>query len=173
LSDVLNLTLDENGSRAIFIAVLNATLQLLGRVQDTVHCKDDDPEKCGAEIARMLRERFGEPQVGLIGFNPAIAEHLVAEFGADNVHFSDLNPDNIGSSKHGVHILDGGSAANELIGLCDVIVLTGTTLVNDTFDDIWNRIIVQGKTGIVFGVTAAGVCSLLNIERMCPFARSG
>lgn len=173
LSDVLSLPLDGNGNRAVFIAVMNATLRLLGRLNDTVHCKDDDPEKCGVEIARMLRERFGTPHVGMIGLNPAIAEHLVTAFGADHVHISDLNPDNIGSSKHGVRIENGISAANDVIGASDVVLITGTTLVNDTFDDIWSHINEQGKTGIVFGVTAAGVCSLMGFERMCPLARSG
>jgi hypothetical protein len=173
LSEVLDLPLDNNGNRAIYIAVLNATLMHLGRLQSTLHCRDDDPELCGAEIARILRERHGAPHVGLIGFNPAIAEHLVGAFGADHVHVSDLNADNIGASKHGVRIADGKSSTVQLIRACDVVLVTGTTLVNGTFDEIWDQITAQGKEGIIFGVTAAGVCSLMGYERMCPFAQSG
>jgi uncharacterized protein (DUF4213/DUF364 family) len=171
LGEVLVLPLDNNDNRAIFIAVLNATLHHLGHLDKTLHCRDDDPELCGADIAQVLRERFGRPHVGLIGLNPAIVEHLVEAFGAENVHITDMNADNIGGSKYGVDIWDGSSQTDELIRVSDVILITGTTLVNGTFDEIWNRINVRGKTGIVFGVTAAGVCSLMKYERLCPYAR--
>lgn len=173
LSDVLSLPLDGNGNRAVYIAVLNATLRHLGRLENTLHCRDDDPELCGAEIAWILRQRFFEPRVGLVGLNPAIAEHLVGAFGAERVHITDLNADNIGGSRHGVDVWDGTSATADLIRSSDVVLVTGTTLVNGTFDEIWEQITAQGKKGIVFGVTAAGVCGLMGYERLCPFARSG
>jgi len=173
LSEVLGLPLDNNSDRAVYIAVLNATMRHLGLLNDTLHCRDDDPECCGDDIAHILQERFGRPHVGLIGLNPAIAEHLVDTFGADHVHITDLNADNIGGSRHGVEIWDGMSATDKLIQVSDVVLITGTTLVNGTFDEIWSRIAVRGKTGIIFGVTAAGVCKLMEYERLCPYARSG
>lgn len=171
IAEVLDLELSTNQNRAIYVATLNAVLGHLGRVTATVHCKDDDPEKCGAEIASHILDRHGKNTVGLLGLNPAIGENLVQVFGADRVHFSDLYRDNIGKERFGVQVWDGTHQTMELVEKSDVIVLTGTTLQNGTFDDIWSAIQAQGKTGIVYGVTAAGVCTLTGIERLCPCGR--
>jgi uncharacterized protein (DUF4213/DUF364 family) len=172
LKNVIHSDLEtDNATRAIYIATLNATLKYLGRLSGTLHCRDDDPETCGAEIARMLERRFGRSPVGLIGLNPAIAERLVDVFGPGRVFISDLNPDNIGRKKFGVEVWDGQTRTEELISAAGPVVYTGTTLVNGTFDAIRETIAKQGKTGIVFGMTAAGVCELLGYERICPFAR--
>jgi len=170
IAEVVALELTSNANRAIFVATLNALLSHIGRASQTVHCKDDDPEECGAQIARQLRERHGDVVVGLIGLNPAIADHLVRVFGADSVIISDLCQDNIGNERFGVDVWDGTRRTAELIARSDVVLLTGTTLQNGTFDDIWNRVEAAGKRGIVFGVTAAGVCALTGIERHCPCA---
>ena len=174
LADVVALPLDRNDRRAVYLATMNAVLGHLGRVEGTVHCHDEEPERCGAEIARTLRSRGGESvRVGLIGLNPAIAENLVAVFGPDKVLITDLNPDNVGRERFGVEIHDGSVRTGDLIAASDVVLVTGTTLVNDTFDAIWREIAARGKTGIVFGMTAAGVCALLDIERLCPCAGNG
>jgi len=171
LNDVLALELSSNQNRAIYIATLNATLNYLKKATATVHCKDDDPEDCAKEIAALLLEKYGQATVGLIGMNPAIAERLVDTFGADHVHFSDLNHANIGRQKFGVEIWDGHTLTRELIERCDVVVFTGTTLVNDSFDQILDMLIARGKAYYVFGVTAAAVCTLLGFERLCPRGR--
>ncbi|MBW1808970.1 MAG: hypothetical protein JRJ87_12320 [Deltaproteobacteria bacterium] len=171
LNDVLALELSSNQNRAIYIATLNATLNYLKKATATVHCKDDDPEDCAKEIAALLLEKYGRATVGLIGMNPAIAERLVETFGIENVHFSDLNHANIGQQKFGVEIWDGHTLTRELIERCDVVVFTGTTLVNDSFDQILDMLIARGKAYYVFGVTAAAVCTLLGFERLCPRGR--
>ncbi len=172
LEDVIHSDLNNNNStRAIYIATLNATLKYLGRLEGTLHCRDDDPETCGIEIGRMLERRFGRSPVGLIGLNPAIAERLVDVFGPERVFISDLNPDNIGQKKFGVEVWDGRTRTEDMISAVSSVVYTGTTLVNGTFDTIRESIAGQGKTGIVFGMTASGVCELLGYERICPFAR--
>lgn len=168
LAEVLDLEFSSNQNRAIYVATLNAVLGYLGRVTATVHCKDDDPEECGAEIARSVLERHGKTRVGLIGLNPAIADNLVTMFGADRVNISDLYRDNIGRERFGVLVMDGATQTMDLVEKSDVVLMTGTTLQNGTFDDIWSRIQAQDKTGIVYGVTAAGVCYLTGIERLCP-----
>jgi uncharacterized protein (DUF4213/DUF364 family) len=173
LAEVLDLELTSNQNRAIYVATLNAVLSHLGRITATVHCKDDDPEKCGTEIASHILKHHGRVTVGLIGLNPAIADHIVQAFGADRVRISDLYQDNIGRERFGVEVWDGGSRTEELIEQSDVIVMTGTTLQNNTFDGIWQLIQKHGKTGLVYGVTAAGYCALTGIERLCPFGREG
>lgn len=172
LSDVIDIVFEDNGARAIYVAALNAVLSRLGRAERTLHCRDDDPERCGAEIAAALRDRMGGKRViGLVGFNPAIAEHLVKAVGPEWVCITDLNPDNVGREKFGVVVWDGASRTDDLIEVSDLMLLTGTTLVNGTFDRIWGGITERGKTGMLYGVTAAGTCALLGFERICPRGR--
>ena len=103
LRDVLDLPLTSNRNRALFVATLNAAMRPLNQVEGTVHCRDDDPEKCAAEIAGHVR-KTGARSVGLVGLNPAIAEALVTEFGPAYIRIADLNRDNIGARKFGVEI---------------------------------------------------------------------
>ena len=171
LQDVLNLELTTNQNRAIFVATLNALMGHLKAVTKTVHCKDEEPEQCALEIGDSLHEKYGQTDVGLIGLNPAIAERLVDTFGPDHVRITDLNRDNIGKQKFGVEIWDGSTRTEDLVDASDVIVFTGTTLVNNTFSLIWDLIQSRGKNYLVYGVTAAGVCELFDIERICPRGR--
>ena len=173
LKDVLNLRLNTNYNRAIYIAALNAVLGSLGMVDKTVHCKDEEPEKCALEIADHLLKKYGKTDVGLIGLNPAIAERLVDAFGAEHVYITDLNKDNIGKRKFGTEVWDGSTRTEDLVESSDVIIFTGTTLVNNTFGRIWNLIQSHKRKYLVYGVTAAGVCKLLDIERICPRGQGG
>lgn len=171
IGKVLELDLGTNQNRAVFVATLNAVLRHLGRANATVHCRDEDPELCAQEIATLIFNRHGRVKVGLIGMNPAIAERLVDLFGEDRVFITDLNADNIGRHRFGVEVLDGQKRTEDLIALSDVLVVTGTTIVNSTFDDIYRMAGAAGKPCLVYGVTAAGVCELLGIERICPRGR--
>lgn len=171
LVEVLNLPLQDNKERALYIAVLNAVLRYLGLVEKTVHCKDEEPEMCAKEIASYILGRWGKVRVGLIGLNPAIAAELVGVFGADSVRITDLNKQNIGSIKCEVEIWDGREKARDLIEQSDVVVVTGTTIVNGTFDFIFDDIKTCGKDYLLYGVTSAGVCSLMGLNRICPCGR--
>jgi hypothetical protein len=168
LADVLGLEFLSNQNRAIYIATLNAVLRHLGQVKGTVHCKDEEPEECGSLIASHILENHGECVVGIIGLNPAIAENLIKVFGVEKVLISDLCADNIGKERLGVEVWDGAGRTLDLVEKADVILMTGTTLQNDTFDSIWTAIQARGKKGLIFGVTGAGVCALTGIERICP-----
>ena len=171
LAGVLEPELSSNQRRAIYVATLNAVLRHLGRASATVHCKDDDPERCGVEIARRLRAEHGDVTVGLVGLNPAIAEHLVDEFGPAHVRITDLFRDNIGQKRFGVEVWDGVRRTEELVRDSDVVLVTGTTLQNDSFDAIWRSCRATGTACVVFGVTGAGVCALTGIPRLCPCGR--
>jgi len=171
LREVLNLNLATNHNRAIYIAALNAVLGSLKMVDKTVHCKNEEPEECALEIADLLFKKHGSVNVGLIGLNPAIAERLSETFGPDHFRITDLSNDNIGKRRFGVEIWDGSKRTEDLIDASDVIVFTGTTLVNNTFSQIWNLIQNRDKAYLLYGVTAAGVSKLLGIERICPCGR--
>lgn len=172
LRDVLELPLTSNRNRAVFLATMNAVLRFLFEVEGVLHCKDDAPERCGSEIAAAARRR-GARNVGLIGFNPGIADAMVREFGPDGVRITDLNPQNIGTRKFGVMVWDGRTQTHLLVRAADLVIVTGTTLVNGTFDEILRLARLEGKAFIVFGITAAGVCRLMDIERWCSQAQNG
>jgi len=168
LEEVLELGLSSNQHRAILVAAINATMGHLGLAEGTMHCKDDEPEQCAREIADQVFDLVGAAEVGLIGLNPAIAERLVDRFGVDHVRMTDLNRDSVGKRKFGVEIWDGAARTEDLIDASDFVVFTGTTLVNDTFDEILGRIRESQKGYLVFGMTVAGVSALTGIERICP-----
>lgn len=172
LEDILNLALKTNTERAFYIATLNAVLAYLGLAEKMVHCKDEEPEKCGPEIAYYVLNKFGKIKVGLVGLNPAIAEALIETFGQRNVKITDLNKQNICSEKYGVQIWDGKEMFHDLVKQSNVVIITGTTLVNDTFDSIMDCIRSYRKDYLVYGVTAAGVCKLMGLNRICPYGRN-
>jgi hypothetical protein len=167
LKTVLGLSLEKKNNRAIFIATLNAVMAHQGMVTGTRHCRDEEPEECAAEIAKNLLARFGRIKIGLIGYQPAILENLVQGFGVANVRCTDLNPKNVGAGKFGITIWDGRTATQELIQESNLVLVTSSTMVNNTFDRIRQAALVQGKYLISFGVTGAGVSALTDVERLC------
>jgi len=172
LSEILDLPLSSNKERAIYIAAMNAVLKYLNVAEKTVHCKDEDPEQCAKEIASHILKRWGKVKVGLIGLNPAIAEMLTKTFGKENVTITDLDKQNINSLKFGVKIRDGNEMTEELIKQSGVIIVTGTTLVNGTFDYLINCIWNYKKEYLIYGVTGAGICELMGLNRICPYGRN-
>jgi uncharacterized protein (DUF4213/DUF364 family) len=163
--------LADSGGRAIFIATMNAVLKHCKIIETTLHCKDEEPERCADEIASHIRNTVGSKKIGLVGLNPAIFDALSTTFGADNVHITDLNRKNIGSVKYGVHVWDGITMTEKLVEESDIVLMTGTTLVNGTFDRIWSAARQYDKDYLVYGVTSAGVCSLTGLNRICPYGR--
>ena len=167
LKGVLGLNLDTKHNRAIFIATLNAVMAHQGMVTGTRHCRDEEPEECAAEITKNLLGRFGKIKIGLVGYQPAMLEHLVQGFGADNIRCTDLNPKNMASQKFGVEMWDGRDATQELVKWSGLVLVTSSTMVNNTFDGIQQEVLAQGKHLITFGVTGAGVSALTDVERLC------
>jgi uncharacterized protein (DUF4213/DUF364 family) len=170
LKDVLSLGLNTNNERAIFVATLNAVTAYLGIVAGVRHCRDEEPEKCGSQIAQYILTKFGRVKVGLVGLQPAILENLVGSLGVYNVRCNDLNPKNIGSHKFGVEIWDGKTDAKRLADWCELLLVTSSAIVNNTFDAIREEAISRGRPLIIFGVTGAGVSVLLGLKRACFFA---
>jgi uncharacterized protein (DUF4213/DUF364 family) len=169
VDEVLNIPLDTDSHRAIFVSSLNAVMAYLGQTTGTRHCRNDEPEKCGADMAANLKARFGEIKVGLVGLQPAILENLARTFGPGKVRCTDLNPKNIGGQKYGVEIWDGKAKTPVLIDWSNLLLVTSSTIVNNTFDAIRAEAIRNNKPLIVFGVSGSGIATLLGIERICPF----
>ena len=158
LREILAMSLDNNFKRAIFFAALNAVLRYLNYISKTVHCKDKEPRECAAHLVDYIKERFSNPRIAFIGMQPAMVEALAANF---KIRVTDLNPNNVGQQKWGVLIED-AAHTKEILSWADVILATGTTVVNDTLTPL-----LIEKPIIFYGVTIAGVAYLKGYEQYC------
>lgn len=159
LEDVLQLPLDTNFRRAVFVATLNAAMRNLQMIDATVHCKDKEPTLCAQELPAYIQAKYGRPKIAFIGLQPALIEAL------NNASFelkvTDLNPDNIGQIRCGVRIED-AALNSQHARWADIVLSTGSVLVNDTYHEL-----LQGKPVIYYGVTVAGLAELFNLPRFC------
>lgn len=158
LKDIIDMPLENNFRRAVFISSLNAVLRHLNKVQGTVHCRDEGPALCAKELIPFIKERYGQIKITQVGFQPRMVEQLSAAF---EYRILDMDPDNIGSSKFGV-IVEGPEATEEAVSWADLLFVTGTTIVNATIDDFLNK-----KPILFYGTTIAGAAHLMNWNRFC------
>lgn len=163
LREVLNLPLDSNFQRAVFVATLNAVLHSLGEISGTIHCKDREPAQCAQQLPNYIENKYGRAKIAFIGFQPALIEAL-HQAGFD-LRVTDMNPDNIGQIRCGVPIYDAACNA-EHAQWADIVLSTGSVLVNDSYHELQ-----QGKPVIYYGVTAAGLAKLFDLPRICFYGR--
>ncbi|WVU10153.1 DUF364 domain-containing protein [Natranaerobius thermophilus JW/NM-WN-LF] len=169
IKDLLHQDFDDNFNRALLIASINAVTCYLGLVDGTVHCKDEDLEKCGEDVAEYISKNHSQARnIGIIGFQPVIIENIVNNFGSESVMVTDLNEDKIGEEYHGVEIWDGSQKTEELIKNSDLVLATGSTVVNDSLDEITAKAKEHKKELLLFGTTIAGPAVLLGLNRICP-----
>jgi hypothetical protein len=74
-----------------------------------------------------------------------------------------MDQENIGQEKFGVKI-DDPARTKENLEWCDIALVTGTTIVNDTIDQF-----LIAKPVIFYGATIAGAAELQGLNRFCPF----
>ena len=163
LAELNRRPLDTNAARARLVAAVNATYTLLGLISITKHCKNSDPEMCAAKIAEHLAKKHEtEAKVVMIGFQPAIAYHMSKTF--KNFRLTDMNDDNVGKIKQGI-LAESYQKNKEAIEWSDVVLATGSTLVNGSIDEIqtWAR----EKPVYFYGVTIAAAAYELNLNRLC------
>lgn len=163
LLEVCSLDLDDNSyNRAIFIAVLNATMKYLGLIECTVHCKNKGPEICGQKVLEHLKNTYGDIRISIFGYQPSLLESLSGNF---KVRICDLNPDNIGEIREGVMVENGGdvNVMKDMAENSDLLLVTGSTICNGS---IVNFIPYKEKT-LFYGTTLAGAAYLMNLPRIC------
>ncbi len=158
LREVFEMPLTNNFQRAIFTASINAVLRHLNFISKTVHCRDKEPGECAAHLADYIKERFGQPRIAFVGMQPAMVEALSTHF---KIRVADLDPDNIGRKKCGV-IIEDVSLTKEILSWADIVLATGTTVVNNTLTSL-----LIEKPIIFYGVTIAGVAYLKGYEQYC------
>ena len=160
LSDIVEMDLRNNFRRAIFISSLNAVMRHLGLITKTIHCKDNQPRECSYELVRYIEKNYGHPRVAMVGFQPRMVETLSKRF---ELRVTDMDQDNIGKEKFGVKIHD-PSQTEEHLSWCDIALVTGTTIVNNTIDQFRTS-----KPVIFYGITISGVAKLLGLNHFCYF----
>jgi uncharacterized protein (DUF4213/DUF364 family) len=162
LRDVVSLSLTNNENRATFIATMNAVMNQLGMIRGTTHCKNEEPEICSQELANYVSMNFGNPKIAVIGYQPSIVETLSERFA---IQVTDLSKENIGAFKAGVKIVDGELDLEEIVKWSDLVLATGSTVVNGTIERV---VRAAGQKPLIFyGITIAGPAKLLGLNRFC------
>ncbi|HNV69483.1 MAG TPA: DUF364 domain-containing protein, partial [Candidatus Ozemobacteraceae bacterium] len=147
----LQLHLTSVQNRAFVVAAINALMKATNRCTGSAHCRDGDPEACGTCLVKEIEQRFPQPIVGMFGFQPFLVKALVDRFGSKSVLVADLNPNNIGQIKAGVRIMDGEKDAERLAADCTFGLCTGSSIVNGTFDELWQLFSRHRKPVLFFG----------------------
>ncbi len=158
LVDIINMPLKNNYRRAVFIATLNAVLRHLNEIQGTIHCRDKEPALCAGELIPFIKDRYGQVKITQVGFQPRMVEQLAPAF---KYRILDLDPDNIGTRKYDT-IIEGAEATAQAKVWADLLLVTGTTIVNGTIEDFLDH----GQV-LFYGTTIAGAAHLMNWDRFC------
>jgi len=162
LEEILQMDLKNNYRRAIFVAALNATLRHLNLIDRTVHCRDQEPALCAEQLAQFIETRYRSPKIAQIGYQPRMIESLSHRF---PLRVIDLDQDNIDTLKYKVTI-QGLEATDAARQWADLLLVTGTTLVNGTIEQFLNQ-----KPVIFYGTTIAGGAYLMGWKQFCAHGK--
>lgn len=165
VQSILELPAERPGHEALVVATLNALARSSGLVENTVHCRDEEPETCAERISQYIYDRHGECRVGIVGYQPAILDHCARRFGPERVRITDLNLDNIGMVRYGVEVWDGIMDNSRLFAESDVLLITGSVMANGTGDSLLQ--LIGDKPFYLFGTTAAALAELNEWPRLC------
>ncbi|MDV3428224.1 MAG: hypothetical protein LIR50_14600 [Bacillota bacterium] len=162
LAEICNMDMEKDPQAAgLFIASLNAVMKYLGKAECTVHCKSEGPEKCAKDVLAFLKDKYENPKIALVGYQPSMLENLSKEF---NLRVLDLNPSNIGTIRYGVKVEDGISAYEEVVkDWADLVLCTGSTICNGTIVNFMGL----SKPVLFFGTTLSGAAPILGLNRLC------
>lgn len=158
--DIVN----DTHARGLFIAALNAVMSHVGLAENTIHCKNGEPELCAQKFVSHIRINYGNPKIALIGFQPALLEHLSKEF---DLRVLDLNPDTVGKPKYGIVVEDGIKDFEKVVlDWADLVLCTGSTICNGSIVNFLNL----EKEVLFFGTTLAGAAQMLGLKRACFYS---
>ncbi|WP_320173423.1 Rossmann-like domain-containing protein [Maridesulfovibrio sp.] len=159
LREIAEMDLTNNFRRAIFVSALNAVQCSLGKAERTIHCKDEGPALCAPKLGDYIAKEYGTPKLGLIGYQPAMIKALSGRF---EMRIVDLDPDNIGTVKCGINV-EGPDNTTEVLDDVNLLVVTGSTIVNDTIGNFLR----DDKPTIFFGTTVSAAAEMMGWQRFC------
>ena len=165
LEEVLSLDpVNDPHSRGLLVATLNAVMRFTGDIDHTVHCRNDDLERCAEAHAAHIREGFGAPRITLVGYQPALTARLSQEF---SLRVLDMNPQFVGSERSGILIEHGEKNYRDaVLEWSDLVLCTGSTLCNGTFVNF----VDLEKPIVFFGISSAAAARILGLSRFCPMS---
>jgi hypothetical protein len=158
LEEIMFMPLTNNYRRAVFVAALNAALKHLKMIDGTVHCRDEEPIQCAEALSDHILNQYGKVKITQIGFQPRMVESLSPRF---KMRVLDMDRDNIDSHKYGT-VIESPEATPAAVAWADLLLVTGTTIVNATLPDF-----LKDKPVIFYGTTLAGAAHLMGWERFC------
>ena len=164
LNAILEMPLHNNYRRSVFISTINAVSRHLGLIDGTIHCKNEEPVSCADKLLSHIQKHYtasGDTPMRItqIGLQPRMTEKLSPFF---DMRLVDLDPDNIGQTKFSVKI-EAPESTEDAIAWCDLLLVTGSTIVNGTADRF-----IGEKPVIFYGTTIAGPARILGLDRICP-----
>ncbi len=159
LEEIVRRPVESNYDRAVLISSINAVCNHLGVSRNNIHCKNEEPEECAAELGDYIEKEFGSPRIAFVGFQPAMIQELAGRF---TMRVVDLDEDNIGAVKYGVKIEDGGGDIAAFLDWADLVVATGSSVVNGTLPNF-----LTGKPVLFYGTTVAGTAALMGLRKFC------
>ncbi len=162
LRDALTLPPVNNYNRAVIIATINALYRKLEKATNTVHCKDAGPGECSQKLIETISSEYGKPRIAVFGLQPAMVEELARHF---EIRVFDLDPDNIGQAKYGITIESGECDPAAVEDWSDLILVTGSTVVNGTIDPFLK---LKKKPVLFYGTTVAASARILGLKKFCP-----
>jgi hypothetical protein len=167
VDDILNIDLNTCNSRALFIASTNAVLRYLNLIQGTVHCNVEEAKICAQKMADSFSRRYGMfLTIGMVGFQPFVAEALIKKIGKENIRICDKY--NANKNFYDVLIEDEKNMKNIVAGSFLTLAI-GSTIIDGKIDEIIKTFKEDNKSRIVvfYGVTIASAQKLLGLKRIC------
>lgn len=177
IKTLMDYALEENPLRAaIGVATLNALSAIL------LEEKDCPYRLAGLGDVLDLMEIHKEDTVGMIGAFPPFIKKLKET--CKNLHVFEKNP--WLAKEVGMEELQPESLARDILPNCDVLIITGVTLVNHTLEPIlkWSKrareIVLVGPTASLYpealfqkGVTTIGGIRINNADRVMEIISQG
>lgn len=89
--------------------------------------------------------------------------------GAEKVMVSDLAE--AGKMRYGVIVMD-SIESSQIFESCQIILITGSTLVNGTIDSLMENALRYKRRAVFYGttITISGAAYLLGLERLCFYS---
>ncbi len=156
VDSLLQMTLNSNRKRSVFISGLNAVFSHLRLCDKSIHCRDSEPKECADNLSGII-EQWNN--ILLVGHQPRLLELVASQH---NTRAIDLDRDNIGSTFSGISI-EPPEMTHDAMEWCDLILATGSTVVNGTIANFLDL----DKPVIFYGVTIAATARILNLNRYC------